>query len=91
MKKKGKDFEKLVQKCLNSGSLWFDKGDLKTEDFLIECKTTKKKSFRITTKILRKIWNDALDRNKLPKLVIGIEEDDSIWLLAINIVKKRIN
>jgi hypothetical protein len=68
-KKKGSKFEDKVQKCINSGSLWFDKGDLKTEDYLIESKFTEKKAFRITTKILQKLWEEALDRNKLPALV----------------------
>ena len=48
MKNKGNWFEDKVKKCLNSGSLWFDKGDLKTEDFLIDAKYTDKKSFRTT-------------------------------------------
>jgi len=66
-KKKGQWFEEKVQKCLNSGQLWFDKADLKMGDFLIESKFTDDKSFRITEEIINKIWNDALDSNKLPK------------------------
>lgn len=91
-KVKGLKFENLVQKTLNSGSLWFDKGDLKTEDHLIECKYTDKKGFSITNKILKKLWDEALGRNKLPALVIGItdeENPDMVWLLQVKIERKR--
>lgn len=87
-KKKGQDFEDKVQKTLNSGALWFDKGDLKDNDFVYECKFTEKKGFRITTKLLEKIWDEALDSCKLPRLVIGIEEEKCRWTLTININKE---
>jgi len=89
---KGQKFEDLVQKTLNSGSLWFDKGDLRTQDYLIECKYTDKKGFRISNKILKKLWDEALERNKLPALVIGItdeENPDMVWLLQVQINRKR--
>lgn len=81
MKKKkskniGKAFEEKVQKCINSGALSFDKGDLKTDNYLIECKTTEKNGYRITQKVLEKIWKEALESNKLPKLIIGIPRND---------------
>ena len=91
-KLKGQKFESDVQKTLNSGSLWFSKGDLQTQDYLIECKFTTKKGFRITTKILEKIFNEAFEQNKLPALVIGIQDDetpDMIWQLQIKIERKR--
>ena len=88
-KKKGKKFEEKVQKCINSGSMWFDKGDLKTEDYLIECKFTEKKGFRISTKILEKIWNESLERNKLPALVIGIKTEKETWLIKAVIEKEK--
>ena len=88
-KKIGLDFEKKVERCINSGSFFFDKGDLKTDDYLIECKYTQKGSFRITKKILKKIWNEALDSNKLPKLIVGIEDENFSWILDINIKTER--
>ena len=88
-KRKGSDFEEKVQKCIASGALYFDKGDLKTEDYLIECKFTELDGFRITKKILEKIWEDALDSHKLPKLVIGIKDEDSTWVLNVDIQKER--
>ncbi len=87
-KKKGMDFESKVQKSINSGSPWFSKGDLSTDEYVIECKYTGKKGFRITSQILNKLWNEALSANKLPMLVIGIENEDGKWLLKIDIEKK---
>ena len=88
-KNKGKKFEEKVQKCINSGSMWFDKGDLKTEDYLIECKFTEKKGFRISTKIIEKLWNEALERNKLPALIIGIKTEKETWLIKAVIEKEK--
>ena len=89
---KGQKFESLVQKTINSGQLWFDKGDLKTDNYLIECKITDQKGYRISNKMLKKLWDEALTANKLPALVIGItdkENPDMIWLLKVQINRKR--
>ena len=73
---KGNKFEKIVVKTINSGGLWFDKGDIKYKDFLIECKFTEKKGFRITLTLLEKIWREALDVSKDPLIVIGIRRNE---------------
>lgn len=87
-KKIGQAWEVKVQKSINSGSLWFSKGDLLTPTRLIECKYTSKKGYRITSKILEKLWEEALDSNKLPVLIIGIENDKEIWKLVVHIEKE---
>jgi len=83
-KNKGNAFEKKVQRAINSGSLWFDKGDLSTSDHLIDCKYTDKKSYRINTGTLQKIWNEAFEANKLPALVIGIQD----WVITARITRR---
>ena len=91
-KNKGQWWEDKVQKTLNSGSLWFCKGDLQTDTHLIECKYTDKKGFRVSTKILQKLWDEALTANKFPALIIGIKDDKDdniIWTLNINIERRR--
>ena len=88
-KTKGLEAEDRVQKCLNSGALVFDKGDLKDSDHLISVKHTEQKSFRLTLKILKEIWNDALDRNKLPRMVIEIETPDEYWYVIGSVQKRR--
>jgi len=75
-KKKGNKFEDKVQKCINSGQLWFQKSDLSMDDFAIECKFTDKKGFKITLTILEKLWNEALNASKEPLLEIGIRRND---------------
>lgn len=87
-KVKGCEAEKRVEKCINSGSFWHDKGDLKTDTHLIDVKSTDKKSFSITTKMLQKIYDEALDRNKLPALVVVIEREDCRWMLKVEINKE---
>ena len=84
-KKKGMDYEQKVQKTLSSGSLWFNKGDLQTDNYVIECKFTEQKGFRISTKILKKLWEEALDANKLPLLMIGIKDEDCKWMMKVEI------
>ena len=88
MKNKGNDFEKKVQRCINSGALWFDKCDLKTDTHRIEVKFTEKKSFSITRKILDKLWSEALDSNKLPALVIGIKGEKDTYIINCQIQKE---
>lgn len=91
---KGLKFENKVQKTIRSGGLWFQKQDLHMEDFCIEVKFTDKKSFRISNKILEKLWNEALEINKEPLLTIGIRrnEDEIFYLdccLSIKKFKKK--
>jgi hypothetical protein len=87
MKNKGRKFEEQCQKTINSGA-FFQKGDLKTENYCIECKFTEKKGFRISTKILEKIWGEALDSNKLPLLIVGIKDGTTQWNLKIELNKE---
>jgi len=89
-KNKGREYEKECQKTINSGA-FYDKGDLKTEECVIECKFTEKKGFRISTKILEKIWGEALDANKLPLLLVGIKDGTTQWNLRITINKEMKN
>ena len=88
-KKKGQKFEEKVKKTLNSGALWFDKGDLKTKNHVIEAKFTEKKGFRITLKLLQKLWEEALESNKLPALVVGIQDGENLWMIKAIVEKQR--
>lgn len=85
--KKGSDFENKVAKTLGSGNLWFQKGDLNYEDYCIECKVTDKKGFRISDSILEKLWNQALNSNKEPLIIIGIPRNDD----ELFIIEGRVN
>lgn len=92
-KKTGEQFEKQVRKSIMSGGLPTDPGDLSTKHFIVECKYTDKNSFRITNKTIEKLWNQSLDMQKTPKLVIGLPhstDDSKLFLLTcyITIEKK---
>lgn len=75
-KVKGNDFEKKVVKTIRSGALWFAPSDINYQDYIIECKFTEKKSFRITLNMIEKLWNQSLSLNKEPLLVIGIKRNE---------------
>jgi len=49
-----------------SGGLWFAKGDSKSEEYLIENKTTQHESFAISVKLWEKIENEALLSHRIP-------------------------
>jgi len=56
-----------------SGSSMYAKGDVKLEDFLIDCKQTKHASMRITGDMLSKISKEAAGMGKDPMLEIEIQ------------------
>ena len=74
--------EKSVSKELNgrtvvgSGSRWFADSDVKTDKFLVECKTTAKNYFSVTTELWEKIEREALkDHMRIPLMVIDLNND----------------
>lgn len=74
--------EKSVSKELNgrtvvgSGSRWFADSDVKTDKFLVECKTTAKNYFSITTQLWEKIEKEATkDHMRIPLMVIDLNND----------------
>jgi hypothetical protein len=67
-----------------SGGLWFAPGDVSTEEFLIDCKTTEKKRFSITEDIWDKINREALNCRKLPCLSIRLENGVELVILDKN-------
>lgn len=67
-----------------SGGLWFAPGDVTTNEFLIDCKTTEGKSFAITQKIWEKIYSEALRCKKLPALSIQLGDGKEVVVLDKN-------
>lgn len=74
--------EKSVSKELNgktvvgSGARWFADSDVKTDKFLVECKTTSKNYFAVTTKLWEKIAKEAVkDHWRIPLMVIDLNDD----------------
>lgn len=88
-KKIGMDFEEYFIKTINSGAFFHD-ADAFSDSHVLEIKGTKKaKGFRITTKMLDKIWEEAFGNNKFPMFGIVIEDEKDIWALKIDINRKR--
>ena len=99
-KNKGKKLEELaikilrknwtgsdIKRTINSGAIWFSKGDYYSDKYRIEIKGTEKNSFRLTNKVINKIWEEALDSNKLPLLLVLLVNKYK-WLVVINIQKE---
>ena len=82
-RKKGQKGEKQAKETLNSGATWFSKGDLKYENCLVEVKKTDKKSFRITTQLIKKIINEAYTVKKEPVIMIEFPEYELIITVRI--------
>lgn len=72
-----------------SGAFWSRKGDVRTDEFLIEHKYTAKKSMSITRTVLDKIRDEAILDGRTPVLAVHIggrdyvilQEDD--WLAEL--------
>ena len=60
-----------------SGHQWYKKGDVRTKNFLIDSKTTDKKSFSITQKMWNKISYEALLSQRLPMLSIKFNKTNT--------------
>jgi len=92
-KKKGSDFEDKIIATINSGALSFSKTDAQNSEYCIEIKYTDKLGFRVSQKILEKLWSESLESNKLPKLIIGMPKSESdMYILTCDLhVQKRSN
>lgn len=55
-----------------SGAGWMRKGDVSTSEFLIECKTTAARSYRLDIDTIQKIDREAMLENKEFALFIEI-------------------
>lgn len=79
VKKKSQLQEKSVAKDLDaktviaSGALWGSKGDVRHDDFLVECKTTEKPFYSLTMKVWEKIEKEAIkDGLRVPLMCIDV-------------------
>jgi hypothetical protein len=64
-----------------SGAFWNRKGDVRTEDFLIEHKYTGKKSYTIKSAELEKITTEAILDNRTPILGFHLNGVDYVILM----------
>lgn len=72
-----KDFDAKV--VVASGALWGAKGDVRSDKCLIECKTTEKPYYSVTSKVWEKIEREALkDGMRTPLLIVDLEDKDRV-------------
>lgn len=63
-----------------SGAFWSHKGDVRSEDFLVEAKTTEKASYSLKKEIWEKIRREALLDGRMPVLAIQIQDRNLVVL-----------
>lgn len=85
IKRRSQKQEKSVAKDFNakvtvaSGALWGMKADVRNGKFLIECKTTEKDYYSLTSKVWEKIEEEAIkDRGRTPLMIIDLEDRDRL-------------
>jgi len=66
---------------IGSGALWFDKGDIKTEKFLIEDKFTDADSYTINLSTLKTVEKQAAKVHKVPFLRFGFEKYGTNYIM----------
>jgi hypothetical protein len=55
-----------------SGNQWHHKADVRTPEYLVECKTTTKLSYSLTEKTIKTLWDQAILDNRIPVLEIEL-------------------
>lgn len=63
-----------------SGAGWVDKGDVSTEDEVIECKATGKASISLKAAWLEKVFGEAVRKLKRPVLEFSLNDRDYVVL-----------
>lgn len=84
---------KLVDGKRNAGSgaFWSRKGDVRSDDLLIEHKYTGKASFTVQAKVLEKIVREAILESRTPVLGISLNNENYIMLLEDDFLELRQN
>jgi hypothetical protein len=78
-----KRLEKAVggQRSAASGAFWSRKGDVRSDDLLIEHKWTGKKSVTIKSEVLKKITTEAILDSRTPVLGLHLDGENYVVLL----------
>lgn len=80
-KKEQRDAEDFGGKVTpRSGGFWSFPGDVKTDKFLIDAKSTEKNGYRVTKKVWNKIVDESIKSGKIPMLSLEIDDLELIVL-----------
>ena len=77
------------QRNVASGAFWFRKGDVRSDDLLIEHKWTGKKSFTIKSDVLEKITTEAIIDFRTPVLGISLNDENYVVMLEGDFLQMR--
>jgi hypothetical protein len=87
--------EKRLEKALGgkrtaaSGAFWSRKGDVRTDDLLIEHKWTGKKSFTVKSDVLEKIVMEAILDSRTPVLGVHLNGNDYVLMEEHDFIELR--
>lgn len=86
-----KRLEKMIggQRSAASGAFWSRKGDVRSEDLLIEHKWTGKKSVTIKSEVLKKITTEAILDSRMPVLGLHLDGENYVVLLEEDFFELR--
>ena len=65
-----------------SGGLWNQKGDVRSAEWLIECKSTEQKGYRLTPELWKKIRSEAIKSGRKPLLSIELNDGTELCVLG---------
>jgi len=74
-----------------SGAFWSRKGDVRSDDLLIEHKWTGKKSFSLKAEVLEKIVMEAIIDSRMPVLGISLNSKNYVLLTEDDFLEMREN
>jgi hypothetical protein len=77
------------QRSAGSGAFWSRKGDVRTNDFLIEHKWTGKKSFTLKSDVLEKIVMEAILDSRIAALGISLNGKNYVLLEEHDFIELR--
>lgn len=77
------------QRIVASGALWSRKGDVRSQDLLIEHKWTGKSSFTVKAAVLEKIVKEAILDGRMPVLGISLNNENYVMLTEDDYLELR--
>jgi hypothetical protein len=93
--KQSQKHEKRIAKAVGgktmaaSGAFWSGKGDVRSDDLLIEHKWTGKKSFSLKADVLEKIVTEAMIDSRMPVLGISLNNNNYVLLTEDDFLEMR--
>ena len=93
--KQSQKHEKRIAKLVGgkptpaSGAFWSNKGDVRSDDLLVEHKWTGKLSVTIQSKVLKKITREAILEGRQPVLGLHLDGENYVVLLEDDYLEMR--